>query len=108
MKLKTKKIIAREFLALLLVLSIGLTVFFCVYSYNAYKENKINNLFNDVNITAKQIKEINELEYSKLSNSQQLDLTIKTILISFIIVFGLRYLIYGVKWSLRTLKEKEQ
>jgi hypothetical protein len=55
MKLTTKKIIAREFLALLLVISIGLTAFLSIYPYNAFKEKRISRLSNEINTTSKQI-----------------------------------------------------
>lgn len=41
MKLTTKKIIAREFLIIILVLTIGLISFLCTYPYNAYKRNQV-------------------------------------------------------------------
>ena len=216
MKLTTKKIIAREFLALLLVMTIGLTAFLSIYAYNAFKEKKINNLANEINITSNQIdslsfaynkkldkqnwflkkweanfdlsndtkyntlekvwnrldylakqdsisykwkniwhkdlvtfhknigfqnpvvfkafindnrmsekdnsdlklanekktiiadlnKEIKETTKSKLSFNEQLDFTTNSILLLCLFIFGFRYLFYGVKWSLRILKER--
>jgi hypothetical protein len=41
MKLTTKKIIAREFLTLTLVLTLGLISFLCTYPYNAFKRNQV-------------------------------------------------------------------
>ena len=41
MKLDTKKIIAREFLTLIIVFFIGLIIFFCTYPYNAFKQMQI-------------------------------------------------------------------
>jgi hypothetical protein len=43
MKLTTKKIIAREFLTLTLVLTIGLISFLCTYPYNAFKRKQVEN-----------------------------------------------------------------
>jgi hypothetical protein len=43
MKLTTKKIIAREFLTLTLVLTLGLISFLCTYPYNAFKRNQVEN-----------------------------------------------------------------
>ena len=43
MKLTTKKIIAREFLTLTLVLTLGLISFLCTYPYNAFKRNQAEN-----------------------------------------------------------------
>lgn len=41
MNIKTKKIIAREFLTLTLVLTIGLISFLLTYGYNAYKKKQV-------------------------------------------------------------------
>jgi hypothetical protein len=43
MKLTTKKILAREFLTLTLVITLGLISFLCTYPYNAIKRNQIEN-----------------------------------------------------------------
>jgi hypothetical protein len=43
MKLKTKKIIAREFLTLTLGLTIGIISFLCTYPYNAFRGNQVEN-----------------------------------------------------------------
>jgi hypothetical protein len=40
MNIKTKKIIAREFLIVTLVLTIGLISFLSTYGYNAYKQKQ--------------------------------------------------------------------
>jgi len=48
MKLKTKKIIAREFLYLIFAIGLGLISFFCTYLYNAYLKNKIENQTNEI------------------------------------------------------------
>jgi hypothetical protein len=216
MKLTTKKIIAREFLAALLVLAIGLTTFLGIYAYNSIKEKKISRLTSEINIASKQVdslsysynkktdkqnwffkkwsstfdlsedtlyntlekvwkridylaqqdsisyrwkniwhkdlvtfhkeigfqnpeefkafiddnrisekdksdftksiekkaivteldNQIKETQKSKLSNDEQLDFTTTTILLVCLFIFGFRYLYYGVKWSIRILKEK--
>jgi hypothetical protein len=43
MNLKTQKIIAREFLTLLIVIGLGLFGFLCTYPYNFYKNQEIGN-----------------------------------------------------------------
>jgi hypothetical protein len=48
MKLTIKKIIAREFLTLTLVLSLGLVSFLCTYPYNAFKRNQAENKSTDI------------------------------------------------------------
>ncbi len=48
----------------------------------------------------------NELESDILSHNQQVDFTGKVILISVLLLFGVRYLIHGIKWSLQTLSQK--
>ncbi|MFC4263843.1 hypothetical protein ACFOWM_13180 [Ferruginibacter yonginensis] len=53
MKLRVKKIIAREFLILFVVVAISLITFLSVYAYNHYYQNKIDNLTNK--ISAKKI-----------------------------------------------------
>lgn len=44
MKLQTKKIIAREFLILLIVIGLGVIGFFCTYPYILFKKNHDKNL----------------------------------------------------------------
>lgn len=53
MKLKVKKIIAREFLILIVIATISFITFISVYAYNHYYQNKIDNLTNK--ISAKKI-----------------------------------------------------
>ena len=48
MKLTTKKIIAREFLTLTLVLTLGLVSFLCTYPYNAFKRNQAENKSSEI------------------------------------------------------------
>lgn len=69
MKLTTKKIIAREFLALLVVIVIGLTTFLGVYAYNAVKEKKISRLTSEINITTKQVDSLS-YAYNKKTDKQ--------------------------------------
>ena len=59
--------------------------------------------------------DINKLEnqfthYSNriLSNDDQLQLTLFAILISFILLFCIRYLFYSIKWSVKTLRQKAE
>jgi len=53
MKLTTKKIIAREFLTLTLVLTLGLISFLCTYPYNAYKRNQAKNISSEISEKSK-------------------------------------------------------
>ena len=48
MKLQTKKIIAREFLLLMLAIGIGLIGFLCTYLYNSYQRNKAQKLSDEI------------------------------------------------------------
>jgi hypothetical protein len=216
MKLTTKKIIAREFLALLLVIVFGLITFLCIYPYNSFIENRINRISNEIKLKSKQVDSlslnynyklekqnwlfkrwknnfnISDLKYNtkekfwnrtdylekqdsinykwknvwdnnlilffknagfenpdelkafvknnrltekeilnfgianksksiisnlnkdkenaiknKFSSIEQLDFSIYSILLTSIFIFAIRYLFYGVKWSMKTLKEKE-
>lgn len=66
MRLTTKKIIAREFLALLLVLLFGMIIFLCIYPYNAFVENKINGISNEINSKSKEIDRLSYKYKSKL------------------------------------------
>ena len=217
MKLTTKKIIAREFLTLTLVLSIGLILFLCTYPYNAFKRNQVENKSTEISDKSKKVdtlllsfknkidqqkwffdkysnhwdisgdkintpdklwkrldflalndsikykwqnvwdkellafnKEIgfsnpdefqsfidknriskidssnydsslainseialltknkNDYESEILSYNEQTEFGLKAIIISFIILFGFRYLFYSLKWSLKILKQKSE
>lgn len=55
MKLTTKKIIAREFLIMILVLTIGLISFLCTYPYNAYKRNQVENKSIEISEKSKKV-----------------------------------------------------
>ena len=55
MKLTTKKIIAREFLIMILVLTIGLILFLCTYPYNAYKRNQVENKSIEISEKSKKV-----------------------------------------------------
>ncbi len=50
MKLQTKKIIAREFLLLMLSIGIGLAAFLCTYLYNFYQQTKSQNISNKIKV----------------------------------------------------------
>jgi len=212
MKLTTKKIIAREFLILMLVLALGLISFFCTYPYNAFERHQVEKksteilekskladslsfsfkskldkqewfykqFTNNISDYYKSYKEfwerldylalkdsikfkwekvwekdivsfnkemgfpnpealhafiennrINKIDSSNydsslainsevdllskskkdnerkiLSYNDQTAFGIKALIICFIILFGLRYLLYSIKWSLKTLKQK--
>lgn len=49
----------------------------------------------------------NDLEKEKYTFQQKINFTLDTIIIISLIVFVFRYLYYGFRWSLKTLKEKE-
>jgi len=53
MKIKTKKIIAREFLTLTIVLTLALISFLCTYPYNALKRNQSKNLSIEISVKSK-------------------------------------------------------
>lgn len=55
MKLTTKKLIAREFLIMILVLTIGLISFFCTYPYNAYKRKQVENKSIEISEKSKKV-----------------------------------------------------
>ena len=55
MKLTTKKLIAREFLIMILVLTIGLISFLCTYPYNAYKRNQVENKSIEISEKSKKV-----------------------------------------------------
>ena len=50
MELKTKKIIAREFLLLLICLGVFIITFISFFTYNSIKESKFNKLQNEINL----------------------------------------------------------
>lgn len=48
MKLKIKKLIAREFLLLILAIGIGFVAFSCTYLFNFYQQSKSQNISNEI------------------------------------------------------------
>ena len=52
--------------------------------------------------------EKNEAENKVLLFSEQIDFAIKSLLLFAVIFFGLRFLFYGIKWSIKTLKQKPE
>ena len=70
MKLKVKKIIAREFLILIVVAAISFITFISVYSYNHYYQNKIDNLISK--ISAKRILQDSLGNLAKAKTEKQL------------------------------------
>ena len=48
MKLSTKKIIAQEFLTLIIVLTLGLISFLFTYPYNLYKRHQVENISTEI------------------------------------------------------------
>lgn len=176
MNLKTKKVIAREFLLLLLCIATTAFVFLGVYLYSSYKSNKVDELIGEIKANKiiidslqssisieydeygipirkkwdfsafdeavnnqkedpfkefgghqlpplppkkiilelaskrKLIKEttIKLEKYSEqiLSSTEQIRILLFTFLVSVSCIFVFRYLFYGMRWSISTLKEK--
>jgi hypothetical protein len=218
MKLTTKKIIAREFLMMIIIVSIGLILFLLTYPYNEYKRNQIERISIQISAKNEKVKLLiqsfnkkidtqkwlfyefskrldvsqdikintpdrfwNRLDYLALNDSieykwqivwqkhviaairdigfqnpidfqsfinknritkiefsnynstlainseiavltkikkkyekeifnssEQIDFGLKTLFVCFLILFGFRYLIYALKWSLEILKQKSE
>jgi hypothetical protein len=66
MNIKTKKIIAREFLIFLICIAIGIVTFLTIYPYNYFKRNQIDGLTKDIS------------EKRKLSDSLSKSFRLKT------------------------------
>jgi len=74
------------------------------------KEDSINNdLTKDIiaEINLLSIKK-NKLESESMSIDEQFEFGLITLIVTFIILFGLRYLFYAITWSFKTLKEKSE
>lgn len=70
MKLKTKKIIAREFILLNIALALGFISFLCIYPYNYYRSSQADNL----DMTIKEKNKIKDsLSYQYKCKSQKKD-----------------------------------
>ncbi len=59
MNIQTKKIIAREFLILLIVIGLGIIGFLSIYPYNLYRNKQIEDLSNIINRKQKGIDSLN-------------------------------------------------
>jgi hypothetical protein len=145
MNLKTKKIIAREFLVFIISLSIGIIAFLGTYVYNSFYQRQIDNI--NQQISAKELladsisnayfktptqepmyrqyyrynnalikvsneidalknsDELNRLVSKKLNFDNQLHFGFIVFLISIFVLFIIRYVFYGIKWSIRTIKQ---
>lgn len=68
MNLQTKKIIAKEFLVLTLVLGLGLICFLSIYPYNAYRNSQVENLSKNINVKTKLV---DSLRYSYNSKAEK-------------------------------------
>jgi hypothetical protein len=83
MKLQTKKIIAREFLLLILAIGVGLVAFSCTYLYNFYQRTKSENLSNEISTNESIADSLNKpfdsktkqyhLLYSKFNQNENVD-----------------------------------
>lgn len=62
MHLKSKKILAREFLVLTFVISIGLLAFLLTYPYNKYKIRNENQIASKISIKKEQLDSLNSLD----------------------------------------------
>jgi hypothetical protein len=69
MKLKTKKIIAREFLILTIVLASGIITFLLTFPYNYYQESNEKTIFSEIAIKSKQL----DLLYSSAKKNIKMD-----------------------------------
>lgn len=77
--------------------------------------NSINSTDNsNKQLATKNIQEVNsltnqkaELQSKVLSFNKQIDFGIKSLIVFAILLFALRYLYYGIKWSVRTLNQKQ-
>jgi hypothetical protein len=84
MNLKTKKIIAREFLFLLSYSLIVIAVYFIAYNYYTIKE-----------------------EYGTSTRTWKVNDTTSAIgTLLFTLLFIIRYLFYAIRWSVKVLKQK--
>jgi hypothetical protein len=176
MNLQTKKVIAREFVTLTILLSIGLISFLGTFIYNSILNNKINGISTFITekaITADSLRknynlyanatilkdefsipiksyrliiafdeeglpkpghkifppsskdtvnyqeslllkekikkgyvQRNAYQLKLLSFNKQVSFTLNVFLIGVILLFGVRYLLYGIRWSIRTLRQK--
>ena len=84
MKLKTKKIIAREFLFLLALLLIVIITYFSALNYYTGKT---------------------EEGYSTRTSDVE-NATYGITFLSIVLLFIIRYLFYAIRWSIKTLKQK--
>jgi hypothetical protein len=69
MKLNTKKIIAREFLILTIVLASGIITFFLTFPYNYYQESNEKTIFSEIATKSKQL----DLLYSSAKKKIRMD-----------------------------------
>jgi hypothetical protein len=72
MNLTTKKIIAREFLTLTLVLTIGLISFLCTYPYNTYKRYQVENKSTEISEKSKMIDTLSQSFKNKINQRKWL------------------------------------
>jgi hypothetical protein len=60
MKLQTEKVIAREFLMLILVFGLGIMGFLCTYPYNRFQYSKLNDLKIAIDKKSEELEKLNE------------------------------------------------
>jgi hypothetical protein len=69
MKIKYKKIIAREFIIFTIVISSGIITFLLTYSYNFYQENNEKTILSEILIKSKQL----DLPYTSALKNKDMD-----------------------------------
>jgi hypothetical protein len=71
--------------------------------YQDYKDlQKANEIYSKNNLINSQIA---SYESSHYTNERQMEFSLAAFLIAFSLLFLFRYIHYGIKWSVRTLKE---
>lgn len=68
MKLETKKLIAREFLLMLIVIGISVIVFISTFAYNSYKKGKYTTLQNEIILKEKTNQQLSHSFTQKFEN----------------------------------------
>jgi hypothetical protein len=109
MKLKTKKLIAREFIILCIVCSTGIIAYFLFLANNIVNQKKLENLNKVLAI------KVGQLNITYLQDDEPTCLPLKrritescfVAIIAFTVIMLFRYIYYLISWSITTLKKKE-
>ena len=70
MNKKTKKIIAREFLIILIMIALGLLIFVCIFPYNSYQNKQINKIENSISKKEKTTDSLHKSVNAKKKNQE--------------------------------------